>query len=86
MPWDAQLPSLFLGAFFVSHPAEEKRAFEWLADLRRRGIGWQAVRKQLEDFMLRNTEGGKPANAEHQQYIESQVRRAETLFKPWLLD
>lgn len=86
MPWDAQLPNLFLGAYFVSHPAEEKRAFEWLTDLRRRGVGWGAVRKQLEDFMLRDTEDGKPVSAEHQQYIEDQVRRAERLFKPWLLD
>jgi hypothetical protein len=39
-----------MGAYFVSHPAEEKRAFEWLTDLRRRGVGWHEVRKQVEDY------------------------------------
>lgn len=63
MPWDTQLPSLFLGAYFVSHPAEETRAFEWLTDLRRRGVGWGAVRNQLEDFMLRNRQLEKGVSA-----------------------
>jgi hypothetical protein len=34
MTWDKQVPGTLIGQSFGFHPADEKRAFEWLTDLR----------------------------------------------------
>jgi hypothetical protein len=80
MSWDKQVPGCFGSAdlIFAGHPLDENRAFEWLTDLRRRGIGWKAAREQLKEFLK-----SKNARDEH---IEQQLKEAERLMKPWLLD
>jgi hypothetical protein len=78
MPWDKQVDGCFGGGFFASHPYDEDRAFEWLADLRKRRSGWKTVEQQLREYME-----SKKFEPEH---IESQVKTAERYMKPWLAD
>jgi hypothetical protein len=79
MSWDKQLPNCFSNSLlFVSHPLEEDRAFEWLVDLRRRGISWEAVREQVVQYLK-----SKKAQPQH---IESQLKDVERHMRPWLLD
>ena len=80
MTWDKQVPGCFgeHDLIFANHPLDERRAFEWLTDLRRREIGWAAVREQLVAFLT-----SKDASPEH---INHQIARADARLKPWLLD
>ena len=52
--------------------------FEWLTNLRRRGIGWKAVRDQLTDYLR-----SKKATPER---IKSQLKDVERHMRLWLLD
>ena len=85
MPWDQQVPGIYGNAYFASHALDEERAFEWLTDLRKRRVGWKAASQQLKDYLCREA-AGKYANAEHKEYVESELSRAEKYLKPWLLD
>jgi hypothetical protein len=78
MSWDSVVPSLLMNSYFCSHPGEEKRAFEWLTDLRRRSIGWTDARAQLEAYM-----SSVPWS---RQLIGDNLSRAEKMLRPWLLD
>lgn len=79
MQWDKVLPVLFDGSgAFALHPADEKRAFEWLADLRARGIGWKEAERQLRDYMA-----SKDWSPEH---IDRQIGRARDRMRLWMLD
>ncbi|ONF47785.1 hypothetical protein [Methylobacterium radiotolerans] len=63
---------------FAGHPNDEERAFQWLADLRKRSVGWKAARAQVVEYLE-----SRGASASHVQQQTEKVRR---LFKPWLLD
>ena len=78
--WDKQVPGCFgeNDLIFAGHPLDEKRAFEWLIDLRKRGIGWKAARSQLMTFL-------KPKDAAP-DHIKQQLVSVGKHLKPWLLD
>lgn len=78
--WDSKVPGCFGGSElnFASHPLYEDRAFAWLTELRKHGIGWRAARQQLEAYLA--SEG---ASAEH---VSRQIESARKKLKPWLLD
>lgn len=78
--WDTQVSGCFRESdlIFAGHPIDERRAFEWLADLRRREIGWKAARAQMEAFLK-----SRGAASVH---ITQQLRDARTRMKPWLSD
>ena len=80
MAWDHQVGGCFgnMDKMFATHPPDEDRAFEWLKSLRERGIGWEAVRAQIEEYL--KAEGCGP------DHIAEQIMRAEVKFRPWLLD
>jgi ATPase subunit of ABC transporter with duplicated ATPase domains len=79
MNWDQIVPALFSGnGSFACHGADEKRAFEWLTDLRKRGIGWAEVERQLRMYMGST---GLP-----QDHIEREIERASEGMKYWLSD
>ena len=80
MSWDIQVPGCFGSSslIFISHPAEEERAFAWLTDLRTRGVGWKEVRGQLEAYLT--SRGASPT------HIATQIADAEGRMKSWLLD
>jgi hypothetical protein len=63
---------------FAGHPADEDRAFQWLASLRRRKIGCKAALKQIREFLQ-----SKGATAGH---TKTQTVKAARYLKPWLLD
>ena len=78
--WDQGLPGCFgvSDLIFAGHPNDEERAFEWLADLRRRKVGWMKARSQIEAYLK-----SKSASDEH---IVRQTNKAEGAMKFWLLD
>ncbi|HTY49868.1 MAG TPA: hypothetical protein VMB48_09275 [Steroidobacteraceae bacterium] len=80
MAWDRDVPGCFgaVDLIFCAHPVDEERAFEWLADLRRRKVSWKAARAQLQEFL-----GSRTRSAAH---IRRQLSRARTMLKPWLRD
>lgn len=80
MAWDTQVRKCFGDSdlIFAGHPADEKRAFKWLADLREHGVGWRAVRQQLKEFL--------EAQKARDEHIAKQLEKAKRLLKPWLLD
>lgn len=78
MEWDHQVPGTFGGGYFAPHPADEKRAFEWLADLRRNEVGWKAARQQLKSFMQ--------SKKYQKKHIQRELASARRFLKPWLTD
>lgn len=80
MSFDTKLPGCFGSddLKFAGHPADEDRAFQWLASLRRGKIGCKAALKQIKEFLK-----SKGATAGH---IKTQTTRATRYLKPWLLD
>jgi hypothetical protein len=78
MDWDKSVPAIFQSPHFASHPADEKRAFEWLADLRARGVGWKAASQQLKAYMT--------SKGWQKKHIQKQLLKARLMMKPWLLD
>ena len=78
MNWDKALHGIFISPYFASHPADTNRAFDWLTDLRHRGIGWEAAKEQLESYM--HAQGWA---ADH---IQKNLVTAEAMLQPWLID
>lgn len=78
--WDKQVPGCFGSndLIFAGHPLDENRAFEWLVDLRKRGIGWKAARAQLVAFLKSERAGP--------DHIRQQLASTGKHLKPWLLD
>jgi hypothetical protein len=76
--WDQAVPALFIGGSYCKNWSDVGRAFEWMVDLRRRGIGWKEAERQLRAYMATENWGA--------QHIEAQVDKAREGMKPWLLD
>lgn len=61
---------------FAGHPSDEETAFELLAELRARYVGWsefeRELRRQLDRMPKLDT--------------DREVRRVRGFFRPWLLD
>ena len=76
--WDKMVPNLFVGGSYCKNLSDDNRAFEWMVDLRKRGVGWKAAERQLRAY-LATTGWAAP-------HIEDQVRKARDRMKVWLLD
>ena len=55
-----------------------RRKLAWLASLRQRGIGWNAAQKQINAFLK--------VLGEDKDHRREQIKRAQKMLKPWLLD
>jgi hypothetical protein len=76
---DQAIEGCFLaGGYFASHVADKDRAFEWLGDLRKRGIGWGETKRALDAYMI--SDGWERDN------IDQQLKRAESMMRAWLFD
>ena len=78
MPWREMINGCFglADRQFAGHPSDEERAFDLLAELRKKHIGWQEF-----EFDLRQQLGSMPKlNA------DAEVKRVSTYFRPWMLD
>jgi hypothetical protein len=68
--WDQELEGCFGNedGVFAAHHSDEARAFDWLASLRQRGVGWKGARKQIVAFL-----SSKNFGKEHRQ---EQIKRS----------
>ena len=78
--WDSDLVGCFgkEDRVFAVHPANEAQAFAWLASLRQRGIGWKAAEQQINAFLK--------VVGEDKDHRREQIKRAQRMLKPWLLE
>lgn len=76
--WKKMIPMCFCYGerTFIGHPSEEETAFELLAQLRVRSIGWSTfvteVRRQLKRMPKLD--------------VDAEVELVRKRFKPWLYD
>ena len=72
MMFDNALPRCFgeTDLIFAGHPSDEEQAFQWLADLRKRNVGWEEARAQVVEFL-----GSRGASQLHIQQQEKSVQR-----------
>jgi hypothetical protein len=63
---------------FAGHPKDEERAFELLAYLRQKDIGWVKAHAEFEAFLQSKQASG--------QHIVDQLAKLERFYRCWLLD
>jgi hypothetical protein len=76
--WEEFVPNLFIADGYCKNWSDVGRAFDWMVDLRRNGIGWAEAERLLRQYMATQTWGAP--------YVEDQVNKARDRMKPWLLD